>query len=207
MTSVTTLFLARHGETVWHEGNRYAGVSDIGLTDLGLRQAEALGQWAGKAELDAVWCSPLSRARSTAEPAARSAGVDLQVDKGLIELDFGTAEGRTLAEVAVDAPEAVAAFEADPVAHPLPGEEDPRAAIRRGTAALWRIASAHPGQRVLVVWHGTLMRLVLSELLGMPAGEYRRQLPEIRNGALTELRLTAPEQVALLSFNSRVMPF
>ncbi|MFC7218358.1 histidine phosphatase family protein [Streptomyces polyrhachis] len=204
---MTTLFLARHGETLWHEGNRYAGVSNVGLTGRGLEQAEALGVWAGKAELDGVWASPLSRARLTATPAARAAGVELRVDEGLTELDFGTAEGRTLAEVEVDEPAAVAAFRADPVGSPLPGEEDPRAAARRGVAALWRIAQEFPRGRVLVVWHGTLMRLVLSELLGMPLENYRRVLPDMRNGALTELRLTPPDGVALLSFNSRVVPF
>ncbi|MQY12808.1 putative phosphoserine phosphatase 2 [Streptomyces sp. RB5] len=204
---MTTLFLARHGETVWHTSGRYAGISDIDLTDLGLAQAEALGTWAGKAELDAVWSSPLSRARATAAPAARAAGVELRTDADLTELDFGTLEGRTLAQVAAEDPDAVTAFEADPVANPVPGEEDPRAAMRRGTAALWRITHAHPGQRVLVVWHGTLMRLVLSDLLHMPPGDYRRVFPDMRNGALTELRMVEPGRVSLLSFNSRTMPF
>lgn len=59
----TTLLLARHGQTIWHAENRYAGVSDIGLTDEGRAQAEALGRWAAVHRPDAIWTSP-SRGRS-----------------------------------------------------------------------------------------------------------------------------------------------
>ena len=55
MTTTTTLLLARHGQTVWHAENRYAGVSDIGLTDTGRAQAEALGRWAAAHPVDAIW--------------------------------------------------------------------------------------------------------------------------------------------------------
>ena len=60
--------LVRHGETEWHAENRYAGRSDIALTDKGLFQAEQLAQWARTAELHAIWSSSLSRALRTAEP-------------------------------------------------------------------------------------------------------------------------------------------
>lgn len=97
-TAATTLFLTRHGETVWHEENRYTGVSDIALTPRGLEQAEALGAWAAGAGLDAIVTSPLSRARRTAEPAARATGIAPVVEPDLLEVDFGVAEGRTLGE-------------------------------------------------------------------------------------------------------------
>ncbi|MFJ4519710.1 histidine phosphatase family protein [Streptomyces sp. NPDC088810] len=196
----TTLLLARHGQTVWHAENRYAGVSDVALTDTGRDQAEALGRWAAGHPVDAVWTSPLSRAVATAEPACRALGLVPRREPGLRECDFGVLEGRTLAEFAADDPPAAEAFRADPVAHPFPGAEDPRAATARGTAALRRIAAAHPGERVLVVAHNTLLRLVLCSLLHIPLSEYRRVLPRLHNAALTELRIDG-EQAALLSLN------
>ncbi|WP_165503100.1 histidine phosphatase family protein, partial [Actinomadura fibrosa] len=60
-TRVTTLFLARHGQTEWHAENRYAGVSDIALDAEGRRQAEDLGRWAAGAAIEALWASPLGR--------------------------------------------------------------------------------------------------------------------------------------------------
>jgi 2,3-bisphosphoglycerate-dependent phosphoglycerate mutase len=200
-TPPTTLLLARHGQTVWHAENRYAGISDIALTDTGRAQAESLGRWAAAHPVDAVHTSPLSRAVATAAPACRALDLVPGRDPGLRECDFGVVEGRTLAEFAAEDPRAAAAFLADPVAHPFPGAEDPRAAADRGTAALRRIAAAHPGGRVLVVAHNTLLRLVLCTLLSIPPAEYRRVFPRLRNAALTELRLPPAGTPALISLN------
>ncbi|MFI0511743.1 putative phosphoglycerate mutase [Streptomyces canus] len=201
MSTSTTLLLARHGQTIWHAENRYAGVSDIGLTDEGRAQAEALGRWAAAHRPDAVWTSPLSRAVATADPACRALGVTPHREPGLRECDFGVVEGRTLAEFAAEVPDAAEAFRADPVAYPFPGAEDPTAAAERGTEALRRIAAARPGERVLVVAHNTLLRLTLCALLSIPLGEYRRVFPRLRNAAITELRLDAHGSAALLSLN------
>ncbi|GAB2864482.1 alpha-ribazole phosphatase [Actinocorallia aurea] len=196
---MTDLVLVRHGETVWHAENRYAGVSDIALTDAGVRQAERLAGWAKGAGLDAVWSSTLSRAQVTAAPSARAAGVPLQADARLRELDFGLAEGMTKAEMRVRFPAARAAFEADPAAHPLPGGERPGAAADRFVSCLRQIE----GGRVLVVAHTTAIRLALCHLLGIPLAEYRRRLPALDNGTLTEVRLH-PDHAALLRYNSPV---
>ncbi|MFW6060618.1 MAG: histidine phosphatase family protein [Phycisphaeraceae bacterium] len=199
MTS-TTLFLVRHGETVWHAENRYAGRSDIDLTPRGHEQAASLATWARTARLDALWVSPLKRARETAAPAARATALEPRVDDRLRELDFGDGEGRTVGEMERLFPEAVAAYRADPVAHHLPNGEDPRAAAERACAALETIAGAHAGGRVLVVFHNTLMRLTLCRLLGIELGRYRQVFPQVRNVALTQVRMTEAE-AALLAFN------
>ncbi|WP_458243771.1 histidine phosphatase family protein [Streptomyces sp. MAI_2237] len=198
MTAI--LLLARHGQTVWHAENRYAGTSDVPLTETGYAQAQALGRWAAAHPVDAVWTSPLSRAVVTAEPACRALGLTPNREPDLRECDFGVMEGRTLAQFAQTDPDAAAAFRADPVAHPFPGAEDPAAAAGRGAAALRRIAAAHDGERVLVVAHNTLLRLVLCRLLSIPLGEYRRVFPRLRNAAVTELRADA-DHVGLISLN------
>ncbi|MFF0737275.1 histidine phosphatase family protein [Streptomyces chartreusis] len=203
MTTSTdaTLLLARHGQTVWHAENRYAGVSDVSLTDTGRAQADALGRWAAAHPVDAIWTSPLSRAVSTADPACRALGLTPRREPGLRECDFGILEGRTLAEFAAQDPAAAEAFRTDPVANPFPRAEDPSAAAERGAAALRRIAAAHPGERVLVVAHNTLLRLVLCTLLSIPAGEYRRVFPRLRNAAISELLVRSDGSAALLSLN------
>jgi probable phosphoglycerate mutase len=199
--TTTTLMLARHGQTVWHAENRYAGVTDVDLTDTGRAQAEALGRWAAAHPVDAVWTSTLSRAVATAEPACRALGLTPHREPALRECDFGVVEGRTLAEFAVTDPDRAAAFRQDPVGHPFPEAEDPRTAAARGAAALRRIAAAHPDQRVLVVAHNTLLRLVLCKLLAIPLTDYRRVFPRLRNGAVSELRLDPGGSTALLSLN------
>ncbi|MGS2615486.1 histidine phosphatase family protein [Micromonospora sp. LZ34] len=200
---MTTLVLVRHGETVWHADNRYAGVSDISLTARGHDQAAQLAAWAATAGLSAVWTSTLSRAQLTAAPCAEAAGTPLWADERLRELDFGDGEGLTRAEMREQFPEALDAFHADPVADHLPGGEDPAHAAQRFTACLCDIAAEHPDGRVLVVAHTTAIRLALCQLLRVPLREYRRLFPFVRNCALTEIRLDG-DRVAVLEFNAPI---
>lgn len=197
----TTLLLARHGQTVWHAENRYAGAcSDIDLTPAGVLQAERLAGWVRSRGVDAVVSSPVRRAVETAEPSALAVGVAIEVVDDLREVTFGVAEGRTLAEL--DAGTA-ARFRRDPLAHPFPGAEPPVPAAERGAAALLATAARYPGATVLVVAHNTLLRLALCALLGVPVAHYRRVLPRLDNAAVTEVAVP-PEgtrPVALLSLN------
>lgn len=197
------LVLVRHGETVWQREHRYSGSSDVALSDRGRRQAELLGRWAKEADIDALWSSPLRRARHTAEAVTRATGLEATVDERLRELHFGEGEGRTLDELARAFPDEVAAFRSDPVGHHLPEGEDPRAAVRRAAGCLGEIATVHPGGRVMVVFHSTLLRLVLCELLGVPLNDYRRVFPMVRNCALTEIVLEAG-LVSLMEFNTPI---
>ncbi|GGU39587.1 histidine phosphatase family protein [Streptomyces lavendofoliae] len=203
---MTDFVLVRHGETAWHAENRYAGRTDVPLTGRGLAQAATLGAWAAGRRLDAVLCSPLSRARLTAEPAATALGLTARVDERLYELDFGRGDGLTREEMAEEFPDALAAFLTDPVAHHLPGGEDPVAAAGRAVACLEEVARELPGGRVLVVAHSTLVRLALCELLGIPLARYRRVFPALENGALTELRLLPGRQASLLRLNAPAVP-
>ena len=198
---MTHLVLVRHGETEWHAENRYAGVTNVPLTARGLEQARQLAGWAVAARLDAVFTSNLTRAQRTANLCAEATGLRPQVDERLRELDFGHGEGLTSAEMREQFPEALQAFQADPVTGHLPGGEDPTDAAHRFTSCLFDIAGRHPGGRVLVVAHTTAIRLALCRLLGLPLRDYRRLFPSVRNCALTEIRLT-DDEVALLEFNT-----
>ena len=202
---MTYLVLVRHGETVWHAENRYAGCSDIALTPRGLEQAAQLTAWARTARLDGVWASTLSRAQITAKASADISGTPLHIDARLRELDFGAAEGLTTAEMTEKFPDALAAFRADPVAHHFPGGEDPVKAADRFVDALHDIADTHPDGRVLVVAHTTAIRLALCQLIGVPLSNYRRLFPFVRNCGLTEIRLRAGE-VAVMEFNTPIEP-
>jgi probable phosphoglycerate mutase len=197
---MTDLILVRHGETVWHAENRYAGVSEVELSRRGLAQAAQLAAWASSAELSAIWSSDLGRALGTATPCADRTGLRFQIDPRLRELDFGDGEGLTAEEIRARFPEAFAAFRIDPVANHLPGGEDPAAAAERFVACLDDIADARPEGRVLVVAHATIMRLALCRFLGAPLSEYRRLFPAIGNCALTEVRM-AGKRASLLGFN------
>jgi broad specificity phosphatase PhoE len=200
---MTRLVLVRHGETVWHEQNRYAGVSDVELTARGVEQAARLAGWARTAGLASIWTSNLTRAQRTAAACVESTGLRAHIDSRLRELDFGAAEGLTMDEIRERFPQAAADFQRDPVGHHLPDGEDPVRGARRFAECLRDVCDAHPDGRALVVAHSTVMRLALCALIGVPLPVYRRLFPSLANCAVTEIRLRGDE-VAILTVNAPI---
>lgn len=202
---MTRLVLVRHGETIWNAEDRYAGSTDIPLSPRGLEQAEQLASWASSAKLDAIWVSPMRRARETVAPVERMTGITARVDPRLREIHFGQAEGLTDSELRQSFPQAFAAFQTDPVAHHLPGGEDPQDVARRAIECFDEIEKAHPRNRVLLVTHNTLIRIALCHLLGLPLSKYRSAFPVVATAALSEVRLHHG-QGSLLKFNLPLGP-
>ncbi len=204
-----TIVLSRHGQTEWHAENRYAGSSEIDLTEVGIDQAEALARWAQAHRPDAFYSSPMRRALRTSVPVAAATGIQPVVENDLREVHFGIAEGLTIGELRVRHPDAAALFENDPIGGSFPEAEPPAAAADRGVSVLRKIAAAHPGETVLVIAHNTLIRLVLCALLEIPLANSRRSLPRLDNGTLTHVRLSGEPATpgALLSFNVPLEPF
>jgi broad specificity phosphatase PhoE len=152
---VTTILLARHGETDWNLERRVQGHSDTPLNETGRAQALALAQTLEGGELDAVYSSDLVRASDTARVIADRLGLDVTVLPELRERHFGTWEGMTDEEI----------FNRFPAAKSGSwGDGETKEEMReRVLAALHRIADEHPGGRVLVVTHGGPMRALLVE--------------------------------------------
>lgn len=195
------MFLVRHGETVWHAENRYAGSSNVPLTERGLEQAQTLGAWSRTAELTHIYVSPLQRARDTAAAVEQATGLQSRIDDRLREVDFGVAEGLTAEELRRQSADVWAAFLQDPCRHAFPHGEDPGAAAHRVCRAVEEIAETCGKEaRVLIVAHNTLFRLLLCDLLGVPLSQYRSLFPSLRNAAVTELEIGAGK-LALYSFN------
>jgi broad specificity phosphatase PhoE len=200
---MTHFILTRHGESVWHAENRYAGSSDIDLTPRGYKESEMLACWAQTADLDAIWVSPLSRAQETAMPTAQITGLKLHIDARLRELDFGIAEGKTAAEMEIEHHDVLKAFQADPIANPFPEGENPNAAADRSIACLREAAQIDPDGRILVVMHNTLLRLTLCRLIDIPLSCYRTVFPFVNNCSLTEIKVEH-NVTSLLMFNSPI---
>ena len=155
--TLTTFALVRHGQTDWNAERRLQGATDIPLNDVGRGRArDAVGVLAAY-EWDAIVSSPLSRAAETADLIAE--GLGLTVSRRVPELterSFGPAEGMQ-AGPELDALRVPGGFK---------GAESEDEAADRGLAALEALAEEFRGQRLLVVTHGTLLRVSLSRAIG-----------------------------------------
>jgi broad specificity phosphatase PhoE len=155
---MTTILLARHGETDWNLERRVQGHSDRPLNESGRAQALALADRLSTESLDAVYSSDLARARETAAVIAARHGLDVIETSDLREKDFGSWEGMTDTEIFARFPNAHRGEWGD-------GESRDELADRV-VAALKEIAAAHLGGRVLVVTHGGPMRAALTQAGG-----------------------------------------
>ncbi len=169
---MTTILLARHGESDWNSSQRWQGLADRPLTDLGRQQAAELAARLEETELDAVYSSDLQRARETAEIVARSKGLDVHAIPDLREVDVGSWSGLTRADAEAQFPEGYARW-----LQGGEGWEDGETyeeMSERVVAAVQRIAALHDGGRVLVVAHGGSIRAVHASALGLDVHSYRR---------------------------------
>jgi probable phosphoglycerate mutase len=197
--TATTLYLVRHGQTIWHAENRYAGSSDIALTADGEDEADRLADWAVATSPDGVYSSPLVRARRTAGPSARALGLDVVEHHDLREVDFGKGEGLTREEMAGIFPEVLEAFLRSPAVSPLPSGERGLDAIARARPVLDDIVARHRGGSALLVLHSTVLRLLLCDLLGIEPNRYRSLFPRVANCAITTVDVGST--TALLGLN------
>ncbi len=157
---MTTILLARHGETNWNAERRVQGHTDQPLNEAGIAQARALADELSGERLDAVYASDLARALDTARAVAEPRGLSIVPVVALRERNFGTWEGLLDKEI----------LERFPEAHtgPWGDDETPEQLDERVMAALRRIAASHPDGRVLVVTHGGPVRAVLRRC-GLPS--------------------------------------
>jgi broad specificity phosphatase PhoE len=149
---MTTILMARHGETDWNAERRVQGHTDRPLNDAGIAQARELADELSGERLDAVYASDLARALDTARAVAEPRGLAVVPLLELRERNFGTWEGLLDEEI----------LERFPEAHtgPWGDDETPEQLDERVIAALHRIAESHPNGQVLVVSHGGPLRAV-----------------------------------------------
>ena len=168
------IFIIRHAETEWNRLRRVQGVSDIPLNERGLAQAGALGRRLAPEPLRAIYSSPLTRARQTAEAIALPHGLTVGILPGLAELHQGEFEGKAFGELIAGHADLLAAFAKDPTDVRIPGGETMAEAQARAWDAFTGILSRHEEGSVAVVGHNMTNLAVLCRFLGMGLPHFRR---------------------------------
>jgi len=185
---MTVFALVRHGETDWNRERRIQGSTDIPLNDLGREQARATGALLADRRWTALVASPLSRAAETARLIGAAVGLgEPELEPRLAERDYGAAEGLTGPEIDALYPDG-----AD-----VPGREPREAVAERVVAALHDLAARHPGEAVIVVAHGGVIRSVLETVA---PGRHREP---ITNGSVHSFR-HADGSLELVAFDDPI---
>jgi probable phosphoglycerate mutase len=153
---MTTILLARHGQTDWNLDRRWQGHADRPLNETGRAESRALASSLAGSGLEALFSSDLARARETAEIVAEVLGLEVQIEPGLREVDVGEWSGLTPAEVAAQFPDGYRRR-----AEGGTGWEHGElfeAMSARVVGSVLSLAAGHPEGRVLVVTHGGSLR-------------------------------------------------
>jgi broad specificity phosphatase PhoE len=171
-----TIFLVRHAAHDRVDRVLCGRMPGVGLGEAGRRQAEALARRFGDAAVEAVWTSPLDRARETAEPIAGRLGLPVRTSDGLAEIDFGAWTGLGF-DALRDDPRWRRWNEARGSERPPPGEsmgESMGEAQARALVEVERARAEHPDGRVVLISHGDVIKAVLAGVLGLPLDAHAR---------------------------------
>src|SRR5437660_6204533 len=201
MTSTATrVFMVRHGATVMSAEDRFAGATDVALSDEGREQTRRLAERLSHEKVAAVYASPLGRTVETAQILAAPHQLEIQPRDGLREISHGRWEQMTRREVEEKFPEEAAEWEKDPYTFAPLGGESGLSVTARALPALIEIVRSHPGEHVLVVSHKGTIRLLLSSLLGFDPRRYRDNLDQ-NPAALNIVDFKDPVRARLTLFN------
>jgi broad specificity phosphatase PhoE len=163
---MTELILARHGETSWNAEKVFRGRADVGLNELGVRQAELLAKYLSNWELEAIYSSPLKRALDTANTVARYQKATLRIAEGLTDIDFGKWQSLTEPEVRGLYPDLFDEWHNNPHKVRMPGGEGLEDVRMRAIEVVNSIISRHQGH-VLLVSHRVVLKVLICHLLGL----------------------------------------
>ncbi|NJN29483.1 MAG: histidine phosphatase family protein [Synechococcales cyanobacterium RM1_1_8] len=170
------LFLLRHGETTFSQNGGYCGILDVPLTAAGQSMAQAFADSYASLPWQAIYSSPLLRARSTAQPMVEATGLELKIRAGLREANFGDWEGKPKDEVNEKLGDEYRDWMMEPAWNPPTNGETAVQIASRAMAVIAEIEETHRDGNVLIFSHKTTLRIILCSLLGIDLGRYRDRL-------------------------------
>jgi len=168
LSMTTRILLIRHGQTTWNREARFRGQADVPLDETGVRQAQATAAYvAARWPLQAVYTSPLSRARDTATAIAAAQGLTPQHLAGLLDIHFGDWQGMALSDIQQRYPDMMRVWAETPHRMHFPNGESLNDVRQRATAALQATIAAHPQATAALVAHTVVNQVLLCAVLDL----------------------------------------
>lgn len=180
------LILVRHTETVWQSTGARAvierrthGVSDVELSEKGLRQAELLATSLKDEEIVAIYSSPLKRASDTAQVITKYHQIEVKIDEGLKEMDQGDLEGLTFTEMGRKYRDLLKKWRENPTSVRMPNGESLEEVQERSWGSIQRITEKHLDGTVVVVSHNFVILTILCKAINLDLNNFRRLRQDI----------------------------
>ncbi|GGM85981.1 bifunctional RNase H/acid phosphatase [Streptomyces fuscichromogenes] len=202
MGAPATFVLLRHGETPLTPQKRFSGSggTDPELSPVGLEQAQRAAEaLARRGTIETILASPLTRTRQTAAAVAERLGLDVTIEEGIKETDFGAWEGLTFGEVRERHPDDLTTWLADQSARPTGGGESFAETAARIAATRDRLVAAYAGRTVLLVTHVTPIKTFVQLALGAPLQSLFRM--ELSAASLSAVAYYADGNASVRLFN------
>ncbi|MEC9383810.1 MAG: histidine phosphatase family protein [SAR324 cluster bacterium] len=163
----TEIILIRHGETEWNSQKRMQGHSNSDLSEVGMGQIQALGELMKNVSFDHIYSSDSLRTRQTAEAITQYSGHTLQFDQRIREKNLGVFEGLTSTEAKERHPEIYRLFKTAGANYVIDEGESTQQLLERALEFIEEIRLRHPQERVVMVTHGGVVRVLMKHALGL----------------------------------------
>lgn len=168
----TIFYIVRHGQTDWNAEKKIQGHRDIPLNDTGRKQAREVGEKLASIPLTAYYSSDLQRAYETAQIIVNSKNIEIRMDNRLKERNFGPWEGHSSVEFFKGPDETRQNIESD------------QEMKKRIFESLDEIAKRHPGENILIVAHGGVIRNIIVSIFAQGLSGFEI---ETKNGSILQL--------------------
>ena len=166
------VILIRHGETDWNTKQIFRGRKDISLNEVGLAQAKAVGASLKDVQIDVVYSSPLDRALETAKILADSRSLEIELEEGFIDIDFGKWQGVSHEKVKEKYEDLYEMWLKNPQMVTFPEGENLKDVRTRSMEALEKVIRKHPGKTLAIVSHRVLNKVLLCSILGLELSHF-----------------------------------
>jgi broad specificity phosphatase PhoE len=171
---MTQIILVRHGQTPWNKDKIFRGSRDIPLNDQGREEARLAGEWLKGETIHAAYCSPLSRARDTAQAIAQHHELAVADLPGLTDLNYGDWEGMPLTEVKEKYADLYRQWETAPHTVRFPNGETLDEVKARALEAVEAVVRRHPGQVILLAAHRAVNKVLIAAFIGLDNSHFWR---------------------------------
>ena len=166
------VILIRHGETDWNTKQIFRGRKDIPLNEVGLAQAKAVGTSLKDIQIDAVYSSPLGRALETAKVLAECRSLEIELEEGFTDIDFGKWQGVSHEKVKEEYKDLYEIWLKNPQMVAFPEGESLKDVSTRSMEALEKVIKKHPGKTLAIVSHRVLNKVLLCGVLGLELSHF-----------------------------------